>query len=246
MLSADLSHALDPVAWARDRLGLELDPVQSELISSRGRRELLCCTRQWGKTTTTAAAVLHECEYFPGSKVVIMGPSCRQSSLALAQISLLAAKAGIACDSLPGPDPGLQLPHGVVIALPGTESTTRGFAGVTWLVVDEAARVSNALFHSASAYLATTNGRVWLLSTPFGRRGFFFDEHEAGRYRVTRVAAVDCPRISAEFLAEQKLTMPLSWFRQEYGCEFTSLEDSVFAHDLVLASIGSDVEPLCL
>jgi hypothetical protein len=179
-----------------------------------------------------------------GSFVVLVAPTARQSGLLLSRVAGLAGKAGIPCSPLPGPDAGLRFACGDVVALPGSEATTRGFAGATWLIVDEAARVSDDLFRSCSAYLATTNGRIWLLSTPFGRRGFFYDEHEAGRYRVTRVAAADCARISAGFLAEQAASMPAAWFAQEYGCEFCAVDDGVFEHGLVLASLSSEVKPL--
>lgn len=108
------------------------------------------------------------------------------------------------------------------------------------------ARIRLSGCHSRRAYLATTNGRVSLLSTPFGKRGFFFHEHESGRWDITRVPAPECPRISAAFLAEQRASMPEAWFRQEYLCEFTSVTDAVFDRDLVLESLSPEVEPLCL
>lgn len=242
----DLRYALDPVLFARERLGLELDGWQRELLRRRGLRELVNVTRQGGKSTSTAAAVLHECSYVPRSKVIVISPSQRQSSLLLSSVAEFADRAKIRTRPHSGEDPGLLLPSGQFIALPGLEATTRGFSGCTWLVVDEAARVADGLFYSARAYLATTNGRTWLLSTPFGKRGFFYTEHESGRWRVTRVPATACPRISAEFLAEQRASLPDAWFRQEYLCEFTSVEHGVFDHDLVLESLSPEVEPLCL
>jgi hypothetical protein len=204
----------------------------------------LNCTRQWGKSTTTAAAVLHECSYTPHSFVVLIAPTSRQSQLLLRTIQTFAKLAGSACEALPGADPGLQLAEGRVVALPGVEESTRGFSAVTWLVVDEAARVLDPLYYSCRAYLATTNGRVWLLSTPFGKRGFFYEESSAGRFSVTLVPASGCARISRAFLAEQKLTLPGSWYAQEYECQFTSVDGGVFDHDLVLASISNEVGSL--
>jgi hypothetical protein len=246
MLERDLAYALDPVAFAAERCKIVLDPVQAELVRSRGRRELVNCTRQWGKTTSTAVAALHEGNYVRGSLTILISATQRQSLLLLSRIADLSAVAGIAASPIAGADPGLRLPVGEVIALPGSEATTRGFSGCTWLIVDEAARVPDALYHSARAYLATTDGRVWLLSTPFGQRGFFYHESQSGRYRVTRVPAADCPRISPAFLQEQKASMPASWFAQEYCCEFTSVDDAVFTHDEVVRSLSGEVEPLCL
>ena len=151
------------------------------------------------------------------------------------------------CSPRPGPDPGLVLPAGELIALPGAEATTRGFAAVTWLIVDEAARVADSLWFSAQAYLATTGGRITLLSTPFGRRGFFhYEATRAKRWDVTRVTAYDCPRISAAFLDEQQATLPAAWFRQEYLCEFTATEDTLFLPGMIAGVMSSSEEPLLL
>ena len=53
-LAADLRHALSPVAFATEVLGLELDPWQCGVLSSTGKRDLLNCSRQAGKSTTAA------------------------------------------------------------------------------------------------------------------------------------------------------------------------------------------------
>jgi len=246
MLARDLRCALDPVVFAAERLSLALDPWQCDVLRGRRLRELLNVTRQGGKSKSTAVGVLHEGNY-RASKTIVISPSQRQSSLLLASVQELAELAKIRTRPHPGDDPGLLLPRGELICLPGAEATTRGFGGCTWLIVDEAARVPDALFYSAKAYLATVAGaRVWLLSTPFGKRGFFYVEHEAGRYRVTRVLAVDCPRISAEFLEGERRSLPAPWFRQEYCCEFTTVEHAMFDHDLVMQSIDLELEPLGL
>ena len=243
-LTRDMRHALDPVAFARERLAFAADAVQASLLSSSGS-QLLCCTRQFGKSTVTAAAVLHQAHYV-ASRTIIVSPGQRQSDLLLAKVEEFARVAEIPFTRVAGDDPCLQFASGVVIALPASEATTRGFGGCTWLIVDEASRVPDPVFYAALPFLATTNGRVWLLSTPFGQRGFFFREHEGGRFAVTRVTAPECSRISPEFLANAKAMQPDSWFRQEFLCEFTSIDGAVFDPDVVLASFTDELEALCL
>ena len=51
-----------------------------------------------------------------------------------------------------------------------------------------------------------------------------------------------CPRISAEFLAEEKRTN--MWFEQEYHCRFLENVDGVFTYDEVAGMLSSEVEPL--
>lgn len=56
------------------------DPWQADVLrSSSGRRLLLNCSRQSGKSTTAAALALHQAIYHPGSLVLLVSPSLRQS-----------------------------------------------------------------------------------------------------------------------------------------------------------------------
>jgi len=61
--------------------------------------------------------------------------------------------------------------------------------------------------------------------------------------RVT-VMAHQCPRISADFLAEERATLPDMVYRAEYLCEFTDTADSVFAYEHVMGAVSPDVTPL--
>ena len=93
--------------------------------------------------------------------------------------------------------------------------------------------------------LAVSGGRLVCLSTPFGKRGWFYEEWAKGgaaweRYQVT---APECPRLSAEFLAEERRALGALWFGQEYLVEFRDAVDSVFRHDDI-AAMFRDVEPL--
>src|SRR6185295_12333118 len=117
-----------------------------------------------------------------------------------------------------------------IIGLPGMEDTIRGFSSASLLIVDEAARVSNSLYHTARPMLAASDGDLWIISTPNGRRGFFYDTWVSPDDLWTRISvpAPDCPRISKVFLAEGSRTMSERKFRQEYLCEFLDSEDAFF------------------
>ncbi len=60
-----------------------------------------------------------------------------------------------------------------IVSLPGKEGTIRGYSGARLIVVDEASRVPKDLYVSARPMLVVSGGRLALLSTPFGTRGFF-------------------------------------------------------------------------
>jgi hypothetical protein len=76
---------------------------------------------------------------------------------------------------------------------------------------------------------ATTNGDIWLLSTPNGQRGFFHEEFQsASDWTRFEVTALDCPRISPEFLEEEKRKLGPARFEQEYLCRFNSSAEDFF------------------
>jgi len=180
MLASDLCYALDP-ALLMEQIGLSPDPWQQTLLRSSAKRQILLCCRQSGKSTTTAVLALHEALYSPPALVLLLSPSLRQSQELFRKV--IATYKGI-----DNPVPStlesalrLELANGSrIISLPGKEETVRGFSGVSLIVVDEASRVANELYFSVRPMLAVSGGRLVCLSTPFGKRGFFFEEWENG------------------------------------------------------------------
>jgi hypothetical protein len=131
------------------------------------------------------------------------------------------------------------------VSLPGREETIRGYSGVRLLVIDEAARVPDALYYSVRPMLAVSRGRIYCLSTPFGKRGFFYKEWTEGQeWERTKITAYQCPRITPAFLAAERASLGEWWFDQEYLCMFTEVEDQVFSHDLVMSVLTDKVPPL--
>jgi Terminase large subunit, T4likevirus-type, N-terminal len=243
--ASDLALAIDRVAFAF-KLGLGPDPWQEELLRASSDRVLLNCCRQSGKSTMTAVIALHRALYHPGSLVLCLAPALRQSQ------ELFNKVLGFYRD-LERPVPpqaerklSLELENGSrIVTLPGTEKTIRGFSGAALLVVDEAARVDDALYFAVRPMLAVSGGALIMLSTPYGKRGVFFEEWTNGagweRYRAT---ASEVPRISEAFLEEERRSLPARIFRQEYECSFEDVDDQVFGYELVEGAITPDVAPL--
>src|ERR1035437_4701637 len=62
-----------------------------------------------------------------------------------------------------------------ICSLPGDPKTIRGFSAPALILEDEAAFVDDELFAAIKPMLAVSRGQLILMSTPFGRRGHFFD-----------------------------------------------------------------------
>lgn len=238
---------VDPVYFARHKLGFRPDAWQARILQSESKRLLLNCCRQSGKSTTTAILSLHQSLYFPGSLVLLISPSLRQSAelfrKVLDHLAALPVRPSLTEDN----KLSLRLKNGSrIVSLPSSEATVRGFSAVSLLIEDESARVPDSLHLACKPMLATSNGRMILMSTPWGRRGHFFEAWENGgpSWERVRVTARDCPRIPATFLAGEEASMPAAWFRSEYCCAFTDNENSVFRSEDIAAALSGDVKPL--
>ena len=138
MLALDLASALDPVLLA-SRAGFEPDAWQAEFLRSDVPRVLLNCCRQSGKSTMTAFLGVHTALYDPGSLVLMLSPSLRQSQEIFKKASNLYQAVGQAAPKRSESALRLELQNGSrIISLPGKEQTVRGFSGVRLLAIDEA------------------------------------------------------------------------------------------------------------
>ncbi len=242
-LAQDLAMALDVAEFSR-QVGLEPDPWQTKALRSMAPRILMNCCRQSGKSTIAGLLAADVAHYDPGSLVLLLSPSLRQSQE-------LFKKARDIHRALKHPVPTeaesalrLELKNGSrIVSLPGKETTVRGYSGAALLVVDEAARVPDELYFAVRPMLAVSGGRLLGLSTPFGSRGWWFEAWRSSEsWERYEIPATKCPRISAEFLEEEKRTLGQWWFDQEYGCQFLEADTQPFSREEVEAAFEEEVE----
>ncbi len=241
------SPAEDAAEWVKEHLGFQADRMQAQVLRTKTKRGLLNCSRQWGKSTITAAKAVHEAQRTAGSLTLVVSPSARQSGEFLRKATEFARRLGIRPKGDGDNEISLELPNrSRIVGLPGTEATIRGFSAVSLLLVDEAARVSDELYLAIRPMLAVSDGTLWLMSTPHGKRGFFYEtwEHGGPEWERFRAPATECSRIRPEFLEEERATMGERCFRQEYLCEFEDSVSGVFDRDLVERAITDEVKPL--
>ncbi|MGB9793341.1 MAG: terminase large subunit domain-containing protein [Desulfofundulus sp.] len=247
MLAGDLAMALDPAIFARKALGFNPDPWQERVLRWSGKRLLLNCSRQSGKSTVTAILALHRALFYPDSLILLVSPSLRQSSELFRKVLNFYRQLEQPIPPEAESSLRLELKNGSrIVSLPGKEGTIRGFSGAALIVEDEAARVPDELYFTVRPMLAVSGGRLILMSTPFGKRGHFFKEWTEGgdTWERIQVTAYECPRISREFLEEERQTLGEWWFRQEYLCEFVETDDQLFTYDQVAEALSDEVRPL--
>lgn len=245
-MTSDFEFALDPVAWA-ETIGFTPDAWQKDFLRSSVRRVLLNCSRQSGKSSISALLAAHRALFYPSSLVLVVSPSERQSGELFRMVNGFLDRLHCPPRKTEDLKTAFKLENeSRVIALPGSETTVRGFAGVDLLIIDEAARVSDDLIKSLSPMLAVSGGRLVLLSTPFGKRGYFFDEWTTGGTDWFRfqIPASECPRISPAFLEQERRSLGEWHYLQEYCCEFSETRDAVFGYDCIMAALSDEITPL--
>ncbi len=243
----DLAMALDPVLLA-EAAGIEPDDVwQRAVLRGGASRVLLNIHRQAGKSTIAALIAVHDAVFAANSLVLILSPSLRQSGLVQRKVMHVYNAVGRPVAATEESALQLTLANGSrIVALPGQEGTVRGFSGVTRLILDEASRIPDELYYAVRPMLAVSGGRLLAMSTPYGKRGFFFEEWEHGGpdWARVRVTADRCERIPAAFLEEERATLGPYWFAQEYEARFMETVDQVFGYDVVMGALTDGVTPL--
>ena len=248
-LISDLLCAADPVLFAEKRLGYKPDPWQKDFLTPSSPRVLALCSRQVGKTTTAAARAVHTAVYEPDSLTLIIAPTQRQSREAFTKVGNF-VKDLQPVETLDEDNKlSLTLRNGSrIVALPGDNPhSIRGFSAPRLIIEDESAWVKDTTHTALRPMLAASpNGQLVLMSTPFGRRGHFFDAWQLGGdlwHRIS-ITAPECPRIDPGWLEAERAQIGDWRFRQEYLCEFVETTDQLFSFDLVQAAFSDEIEPL--
>lgn len=107
-----------------------------------------------------------------------------------------------------------------------------------FLDCDEAAYIPRPVYTAVRPMLAISEkekGLGWetLISSPFGKGGFFYDSHHDSSYLQFHVSAEDCPRISREFLRKERARLTKIEYAQEWLGEFIDEWHQYFATKLL-------------
>jgi hypothetical protein len=242
-----LAWALDPALLMHDAAGFDSDPWQREALYAPEDRLLLLCSRQAGKSTTTAVVALHTALFTAGALVLLLSPSERQSGELFRKCMMFYRALGEPIPATKETALTIALANDSrIVSLPGSESTVRCYSGVNLLVLDEAASVPDDLLIATSPMRAVSGGRLVALSSPKGRRGWFYQAWTDGLapWRRIKATAHDCPRISPEFLECERRTLGERFYRQEYLCSFEDTVDQYFSGEAIEAAFRDDVRPL--
>jgi hypothetical protein len=244
-----LALALDPVKFARS-LGFNPVEWQQDLLKSKDHRIIMNCPRGAGKSLLTALITLHEALYIPNSFILMFSRSERQSMELFKKVLDYYRQAGYDTSTMETAH-RLELSNGSrIMSLPSSVQTVVGYHNVTLLIIDEAATIKDELYMRSRPMLDHLDGRLFLLSTPFGRSGFFYNEwsdyleNKDTTWKGITVTTKQCPWMTESFLKEERDKLGEWWYSQEYQCEFRENSESVFTIEEIENAFSPDVKPL--
>jgi len=181
----------------------------------------------------------------PRALVLVLSPSLRQSGLLFKTIMGFYQELRPIASEIESALT-LQLANkSKIVSLPGNEKTIRGYSGVSLLIIDEASQVLDSTYFSVRPMMAVSEGKVFAIGTPHGKRGWFYDSWtNSNEFEKIKVTADQNPRISPEFLEQERKALGQYWYEQEYFCEFHQSEASLFRYDVIQRALCADIEEL--
>ena len=242
---------VDPVAWLKANTAFNPWLYETELLrDNRLRTRVVRKSRQVGITTTIA----HEAVWkaFTSKRIIlIVSPSQRQSGIVMSIIQAIVSSNSRLAELVSVRNKSqMQLKNGSVIAAtPNNPDRIRGYTAND-IYLDEAAHFLNdePVMRAIKPMIIATQGTITIISTPFGKRGLFWDQYKiATNQQATTddVKAYDlCPStisplITKERLEQERLNLTDLEFRQEYLGEFIEQVDTYLPLDLITPCVDS-------
>lgn len=244
-----------PVELA-EATGVPLHPWQRRALGSTARRLIVKGPRQSGKSTISGVLSLFTAITVPESLTLLIAPAQRQSQELARVVRRMASAVGLTtsehADTMATTAVSMtriEFANGSrVISLPGsTESTIRGFAAPRLVVCDEASRISGDSYAAIRPSLASSpEGRLVLVSSPWVKAGVFYETWmgDSPAWERIDVTLAECTHLSAEFIEEERRSLPSWVFDREYLGLFSDDDRVVFPSELIESAMDATVIPL--
>ena len=250
----------DPVAFAREVIGIEPDEWQIELLDAVAapavRRVSVRSGHGVGKSTAVAmAAIWHVLMRIPSKTVVTAPTSSQLFDACFAEMKNVAKRLKPPFNNL------LEIKSDRIELKSQPEATfiscrtsraeqPEALAGVhsenVLLIADEASGVPNAVFEAASGSMSGHNATTILTGNPTRNTGFFYDTHSRLRddWYTMHVSCVDSPRVAEDFVEDMKKRYgedSPAFHVRVLGNFPPSEEDTVIPVALIDAAMNNDI-----
>lgn len=182
-MAKDIIYGMDMSRYLRS-IGWDVFPWQEAVLSDPSTRICIDGARQGGKSTIMSAVTCHHAKYFPGSLSVILAPTLMQAGEDMQKI-----KAFIAMDRdyprlVRSGAQEIATERGArILVLTASDDAARGFSNPDIILFDEASRITDDVFEAVRPMITDNpKARIYEISTPNGKQGFFYDHFSSPRW----------------------------------------------------------------
>jgi len=182
--------------------------------------------RQVGKSFIISLKVVKFALENPGTTTLIIAASQRQSSLLFEKVKFEIQERNVKLAEEPTLTRVVLDNGSRIYSLPAGRSGyfIRGFS-LDLVVADEAAYISEVCWNAIVPMIAVSRkarglGFIILLSTPFGKGGYFYNSFFDPEFLQVHVSSENCERIPKDFLKKERVRMSKQEYAQEYLGEF--------------------------
>jgi len=243
--SLDLKRLVtSPSYFVEEFIGIEPFDYQKEFLDNPSNRKLFVAGRRVGKSRSASWKALWYAITHTEAEVLLTAKTQRQSMELFRQI-----KSEIRQSEAENHEWGIQretrtevnFSNGsriVCLPLGRDGSNIRGY-GADLLIVDEAAYVPEEIFQEVlMPFLAVGENKFVMISTPRGKRGFFWKRYDGAqrdenRYFVQQVPTMRNPKVSQEWIEQQRKNLTPMQFKREIKGEFDENADAYFTEEEV-------------
>jgi phage FluMu gp28-like protein len=207
-------------------------------------------------TEAIALEALWKAENIPDRVVLIISPGLRQSLIPMDRIhSALDANPKLKRKVIGDSRSELHFSNGSrIIALGNNPERIRGYAA-TDIYLDEAAHFLNdePIIRVLKPMLSSKKGSLCVVSTPFGKRGLFWNQYQSALEKNNTDPEVRVydnfpstlnPMITEEDLNRERADLTELEFKQEYCGEFIEEVDVCLPLELIISCVDSQLQLL--
>lgn len=248
---------LDPVAWLKSYAGFVPWPYEEELLrDNHTKTRIVRKARQIGITTTIAHEAVWKAYTSKERVILIISPSLRQSLIVMAKIqATIDSNPYLTSMVFRRTKSEVHLKNrSSIAATPNNPDRIRGYTA-TDIYLDEAAHFLNdePVMRAIKPMLIATKGTFTAASTPFGKRGLFWDQYQIATNKKgfrdsTRAydfyPSTISPLITKSDLKRERLNLTDFEFRQEYLGQFLEEVDVYLPMDLIASCVNHEIELL--
>jgi len=200
---------------------LNLDPWQKEVLQHKGNK-VICSGRQTGKSTVASILASEFAINTPNKSILIVSVTEDQARELLMKCLLYiddTYKKRIKTNKSFTNREKITLTNNSVIRTKAVGMTGMGVRGFTidMLIADEAAFMPEDVWPAVTPMLLTTGGDIVLISTPCGRKNFFFKCYNDPQFRVWHINTIEAMNerpVGASWLQFQR-DKALEYFKSE-------------------------------